>query len=90
MSAIPDAALPAEIAAIPARAEATWLRLWREFAESRIALIALAGVILVVLVALLAPVIAPQNPYDLRQLDILGNLQPPGTKARAVSTTAMN
>lgn len=81
MSTIPDVALPAETAAIPARAEATFLRIWREFAESRIAVAALAGVIIVVLAAVLAPLIAPQNPYDLRQLDILGNLLPPGSKA---------
>jgi peptide/nickel transport system permease protein len=83
MSTIPDAALAAETAPIAARTEGTWLRFWREFAASRIALLALAGVVLVVLAALLAPVIAPQNPYDLRQLDILGNLQPPGAKASA-------
>jgi peptide/nickel transport system permease protein len=81
MSTIPDVALPAETAAIPVRAEATFLRIWREFAESRIAVAALAGVIIVVLAAVLAPLIAPQNPYDLRQLDILGNLLPPGSKA---------
>jgi peptide/nickel transport system permease protein len=81
MSTIPDVALPAETAAIPARAEASFVRIWREFAESRIAVAALAGVTIVVLAALLAPLIAPQNPYDLRQLDILGNLLPPGSKA---------
>jgi peptide/nickel transport system permease protein len=81
MSTIPDVALPAETAAIPARAEASFLRIWREFAESRIAVTALAGVIIIVLAAVLAPLVAPQNPYDLRQLDILGNLLPPGSKA---------
>jgi len=42
---------------------------------------ALLGVVIVVLAALLAPLLAPQNPYDLRQLDILSNLLPPGTKS---------
>jgi peptide/nickel transport system permease protein len=79
MSAAHDAAFPVETA--PARAEANWLRIWREFAESRIALAALAGVILVVLAAVLAPLLAPQDPYDLRQLDILGNLLAPGAKS---------
>ena len=83
MSTMPEAALPAEAAAITARGEVTWLRFWREFAESRIALAALAGVVLVVAAALLAPLIAPQNPYDLRQLDILGNLLAPGSKSSA-------
>jgi peptide/nickel transport system permease protein len=81
--ALPEAALPAEAAIVTARAEANWLRIWREFSESRIALMALAGVALVVLAAVLAPVLAPQNPYDLRQLDILGNLLAPGSKAGA-------
>jgi peptide/nickel transport system permease protein len=83
MSTIPETALAAEAAPIVARAEGTWLRFWREFAESRIALLALAGVVLIVIAAVFAPLIAPQNPYDLRQLDILGNLQPPGAKASA-------
>jgi peptide/nickel transport system permease protein len=83
MSDIPGAALPADAAIVAVRTEANWLRLWREFAESRIALSALAGVILVVLAAVLAPVLAPQDPYDLRQLDILGNLLAPGGKSSA-------
>jgi len=78
---MPEAALPAEDAAIPAREEVTFLRFWREFAESRIALAALAVVVLIVAVALFAPFIAPQDPYDLRQLDILGNLLEPGRKS---------
>ena len=81
MNTLPEAALPAEAGIVAARAEANWLRIWREFAESRIALMALAGVILVVLAAVLAPLLAPQNPYDLRQLDILGNLLAPGSKS---------
>jgi peptide/nickel transport system permease protein len=81
MSTLPETVLPAETAAIPARGEATWLRLWREFAESRIAVGSLVVVALLVLAALAAPLIAPQDPYDLRQLDILSNLLPPGSKA---------
>nr|WP_321892996.1 ABC transporter permease [Paraburkholderia tropica] len=42
-----------------------------------------AGVVLVVLVllALAAPLLAPQNPYDLRALEILDARLPPGSKA---------
>lgn len=83
MSTLPDAALPADAAIVTARAEANWLRVWREFSESRIALAALACVVLVVLAAVLAPALAPQNPYDLRQLDILGNLLAPGGRSSA-------
>jgi peptide/nickel transport system permease protein len=78
-----EAALPGEGAEIPVREELTFVRFWREFRESRIAVAALLGVVIVVLAALLAPLLAPQNPYDLRQLDILSNLLPPGTKSSA-------
>jgi peptide/nickel transport system permease protein len=46
--------------------------------------LALTGVILVallVLAAILAPLIAPQNPYDLSQLDIMDNRLRPGSKS---------
>jgi peptide/nickel transport system permease protein len=78
-----EAALPGEGAEIPVREELTFVRFWREFRESRIAVAALLGVVIVVLAALLAPLLAPQNPYDLRQLDILSNLLPPGSKSSA-------
>ncbi|KGE02439.1 ABC transporter permease [Rhizobium sp. YS-1r] len=44
--------------------------------------LALAGILLVlvfILAAVFAPVIAPQNPYDLSQLDILDGRLPPGS-----------
>jgi peptide/nickel transport system permease protein len=62
----------------PAR-DAGLVRLWCEFAESRVALAALACVALLFVLALAAPWIAPQNPYDLAQLSILDNKLPPGS-----------
>jgi peptide/nickel transport system permease protein len=56
-------------------------RLWREFAESRVALAALACVAALFALALAAPWIAPQNPYDLAQLSILDNKLPPGAQS---------
>ena len=53
---------------------------WREFAESRTAVVALAVVVLLIGVALLAPLIVPQNPYDLTQLSIMDNKLPPLTR----------
>jgi peptide/nickel transport system permease protein len=41
-------------------------RFWREFAESRLALLGLAVLIIVMVIALAAPLLAPQNPYDWR------------------------
>ena len=56
---------------------ARWGRIFGEFAESRIALAALVFVALLVVLAILAPLAAPQNPYDLAQLSIMDNKLPP-------------
>ena len=51
------------------------------FARDGVALAALAMLALLVLAALLAPWIAPQNPYDLAQLDLLDGRLAPGALA---------
>ena len=56
---------------------------WSEFAENRVAVAALAVVALLIAVAILAPWIAPQNPYDLSQLSIIDNKLPPGSRGFA-------
>ena len=53
---------------------------WHEFAESRMAVVALAVVVLLIGLALLAPLVVPQNPYDLTQLSIMDNKLPPLTR----------
>ena len=58
-------------------------QLAREFARDRIAVAALAVLVLILLAAIFAPLIAPQNPYDLAQLDILDSKLAPGSKAGA-------
>ncbi|MCZ7658847.1 MAG: ABC transporter permease [Xanthobacteraceae bacterium] len=50
---------------------------WRAFAESRMAVLALGLVTLLIGVALAAPWITPQDPYDLTQLSILDNMLAP-------------
>lgn len=45
------------------------------------ALVGLIIVILFVAAAVLAPIIAPQNPYDLSQLDIMDGRLPPGSQS---------
>jgi peptide/nickel transport system permease protein len=65
-------------AALTAGAETPWRRLRRQFAQSRLALAGLTLLLAVVGLALLAPVIAPQNPYDLGKLDLLDARLPPG------------
>lgn len=51
----------------------------RQYAASKLALAGAAALVLLVAAALLAPVLAPQNPYDLSQLDILDSRMPPGS-----------
>jgi len=53
-------------------------RIASDFAASRLALSGLAVLALVLLAAIAAPLISPQNPYDLAQLDIMESKIPPG------------
>ncbi|MGZ5079038.1 MAG: ABC transporter permease [Usitatibacter sp.] len=62
----------------PTPAESPWRRFAAEFAESRLALLGLALLATVVLIALAAPFVSPQNPYDLAQLDVLDSKLAPG------------
>jgi peptide/nickel transport system permease protein len=62
----------------PAAVQAPLRRFAAEFAESRLALFGLGLLLAIVLVALLAPVISPQNPYDLAQLDVMDSKLSPG------------
>ena len=59
--------------------------LWREkaseFATDRMAMFGLVLFVLIVLAALGAPWLSPQNPYDLSQLDVLDARLPPGSPA---------
>jgi len=55
----------------------------RGFARDRIALAAFWVLCLLLLAAIAAPLITPQNPYDLAQLDILDSKLAPGAKSAA-------
>jgi peptide/nickel transport system permease protein len=50
------------------------------FARDRVAVAAVAALLLILLSAVLAPLISPQNPYDLAQLDILDSKLAPGAR----------
>jgi peptide/nickel transport system permease protein len=54
-------------------------RFMREYFSSRIAAAGLFALLLLALGALLAPLLAPQNPYDLAHLDIANSRLPPGS-----------
>jgi peptide/nickel transport system permease protein len=72
--------------ALTARGESPWRRFAGEFAESRLALLGLALLVLLAALAIAAPWIAPQNPYDLAQLDVLDSRLAPGAQSLAGKT----
>jgi peptide/nickel transport system permease protein len=51
------------------------------FARDRIAVTALGVLVLILCAAVFAPLISPQNPYDLAQLDILDSKLAPGAQS---------
>jgi peptide/nickel transport system permease protein len=56
------------------------------FAQSRIAVAGLAVLCLILVAAICAPLVSPQNPYDLAQLDIMDSKLPPGEKGLSGAT----
>ncbi|WP_409308382.1 ABC transporter permease [Pectobacterium sp. B1J-3] len=54
-------------------------RFWQHYSASSLAVFGLAVLLLLVMLALLAPWLVPQNPYDLMQLDIMNGQLPPGS-----------
>lgn len=58
--------------------ETPWRRFWAEYRESPIAVGALAVVATTVVLALAAPWIAPQDPYDIANLSLSDARRPPG------------
>lgn len=79
----------ADIAAVTALPppETPWQRLRREFVASKLALLGLALLLLAAGVAVFAPWLAPQNPYDIGTLDIFDAKLPPGSKSADGSIT---
>jgi peptide/nickel transport system permease protein len=74
--------MTAEAALTPEAASRPRARLslfWSEFAENKVAVAALAIVAAILLLALLAPWIAPQDPYDQGTLNLADARKPPGT-----------
>jgi peptide/nickel transport system permease protein len=54
-------------------------RIATDFLSNPVAVIGLAMLTVIVLIAILAPLISPQNPYDLAQLDVMDSRLPPGS-----------
>jgi peptide/nickel transport system permease protein len=77
-----DAAIPQPQAALPAipKEETPFTRFRKSFVEDKVAVAGLILFTIIVVLALLAPVISPQNPYDLRSVDIMDSRMAPGSK----------
>ena len=74
-------------AAVPERAaQGPFRRFVAEFFGSRLAVAGLVLLVAVIAIALFAPLVAPQNPYDLGKLDLLDARMPPGSTSAAGST----
>ena len=71
--------LEEEVVALPPP-ETPWQRLRREFFANKLAVAGLVLLLLAVAVAVFAPWISPQNPYDIGKLDIMDSKLPPGSK----------
>ncbi len=87
MTAVSSAANDSPIpAAAPAPPQSPWRRFASEFAESRLALAGLVLLAALVFIAVAAPLISPQNPYDLAQLDVMDSKLAPGAQSAAGKT----
>ncbi len=63
------------------KVETPFQRFVSEFAESKLAMFGLVVFTIIAVVAILAPFISPQNPYDLAVLDIMDGRLEPGSKS---------
>src|SRR3954470_18556626 len=70
---------PNSVSGPAATIETPTRRVLREFAASRVAIASAVVLLAIVVLALLAPGISPQNPYDLSRIDIMDGRLPPGS-----------
>lgn len=74
-------------AAIPAKIDHPMKRVFKEFVEDKVAVFGLALFIIVAIIAIAAPWLAPQNPYALAELDIMDGGLPPGEQSFGTGMT---
>ncbi|WP_405401673.1 ABC transporter permease [Paracoccus sp. Ld10] len=72
---------------VPIRIDSPAKRIAKQFVEDRIAVLGLILFVLIAIIAIAAPWIAPQNPYDLMQLSIMDGGLPPGEVSMATGQT---
>lgn len=61
------------------REDTPFRRIVRDFAANKVAVGGLVAIVVIALLAVFANLLAPQNPYDLAQLDIMDGRLPPGS-----------
>lgn len=57
-----------------------------DFSRDRLAVVGLIALVVIILAAIIAPLLSPQDPYDLLQLDIMDGRLPPGSQSFEGST----
>src|SRR5215468_2942795 len=67
-------------------AESPFRRIVTDFIANPVAVFGLALLGIIVFLALFAPLLSPQNPYDLAQLDVMDSRLPPGSQAPSGGT----
>jgi len=80
VSTLPDKSIlpPPALAEAPRAPQSPAARLWSDFVANPMAVFGLALFGVILFLAVFAPLISPQNPYDLAQLDIMDARLPPG------------
>lgn len=81
MSTTSEDATRAAVVAQPVRVQTPFRRFLSDFFESRIATGAIAVFGVILFIAIFAPWISPQNPYDLMVVDVMDSRLPPGEKS---------
>ena len=77
-SSTPAPEIPAGIGPAIGPVDTPLRRFTRDFFSSRIATCGFIALVLVIIAALFAPVLSPQNPYDLAKLDVMDSRLAPG------------
>jgi len=84
MSEIAD--VPADAGPEARKVQTPFARIASDFLANPVAVFGLVLLGLVVLAAIFAPLISPQNPYDLAQIDVMDSKQPPGSPSATGGT----
>ena len=75
------------VLAVPAaKAETPFQRIVSDFVANPVAVVGLLLLGVILLLALFAPFLSPQNPYDLAQLDVMDSRLPPGSASATGGT----